>query len=245
MAVTDHDTTASVADVTALARERGIEVVAGIEVTAVEDGRDIHVLGYFIDAHQTQLAEFLVRQRMARIERVKAIGARLAELGMLIDVSGLVELAQSQPNRSVGRPQVARALIAAGHARDVQESFDNWLAHGRPAFVPRTGATPEAVVTIIHEAGGLASLAHPGRTRMDERLQALREAGLDAIEVHHPDHDAAAVERYGHLADDLDLLVTGGSDFHGDPSHGVVLGSVTLPRAAWERLNAARHRHVR
>lgn len=245
MAVTDHDTTASITDVKALAGERGIEVVTGIEVTGVEDGRDVHVLGYFIDPQDRQLTAFLVRQRTARVERVSAIGERLTELGLPIDLSGLLELARSQPHRSIGRPQIARALVAAGYVGDVQESFDRWLGFGCPAFVPRTGATPEAVVSVIHTAGGLASLAHPGRTRVDERLQALREAGLDAIEVHHPDHDDASVERYERLARDLDFLVTGGSDFHGDSNHGRVLGVVTLPGTAWERLSASRHRYAR
>ena len=245
IAVTDHDTIASFADVEACAHEGGIEVVAGIEVTAVADGRDVHVLGYFIDPAHAHLAEFLVKQRASRVARVETIGRRLSELGVPIDVAQLMALAASQPGRSIGRPQVAHAMVAAGHVEDVQEAFDRWLAFGGPAFVPREGATPEEVIFFIHEAGGLASLAHPGRTGVDGRIPAFHEAGLDALEVHHPDHDADEVERYAKLARDLDLLLTGGSDFHGDPNHGHAPGAVTLPEAAWERLSASRHRHAR
>ena len=100
------------------------------------------------------------------------------------------------------------------------------------------------VIGIIHRAGGLASLAHPGRTRIDSRIKALAIAGLDALEVYHSDHDEAAVQRYHRMASDLGLLMTGGSDFHGDPTHGIEPGASTLPHVEWERLSAARRRHV-
>lgn len=236
MAATDHDTIAACADVRTIAAEHGIEAITGIEITAVEESRDVHVLGYFIDIADTSLAAFLSAQREARIARVEAIGARLAELGVPIDIEPILEQARRQPNRSVGRPQVARALVAAGHVTDTRAAFDRWLADGHPAFVPRLGATAEAVIEIIHRAGGIASIAHPGKTRIDGRLTSLRDAGLDAIEAFHTDHDPATVARYTRLADDLGLLVTGGSDFHGDPAHGSMPGSVTLPAAHWQRL---------
>jgi len=100
------------------------------------------------------------------------------------------------------------------------------------------------VIDAIHRAGGLASLAHPGRTAIDARIPALAAASLDAIEVYHSDHDATAVERYRALARELDLLTTGGSDFHGDPARGVSPGTATLPDEEWQRLRAARHRHA-
>ena len=237
MAVTDHDTTAACAEVMQLAHAGGIDAVGGIEITAVAEARDVHVLGYFIDPDDTALAAFLLRQRTNRVERLEAMGARLAELGMPVDAAAIVERGRRDANRSIGRPQLARAMVDAGHVRDTREAFDKWLIEGRPAFVPRTGAAVEDVIDIIHRAGGIASIAHPGKTcRMDDRLPALRAAGLDALEVFHPDHDAAAVVRYQRVADDLGLLMTGGSDFHGDPGHGLMPGSVTLPQPQWERL---------
>jgi predicted metal-dependent phosphoesterase TrpH len=245
LAATDHDTTDSIAAVQAAAQAAGVEAIAGIEITAVENSRDIHVLGYFIDASNHTLQEFLVRQRAIRIDRVAVIADRLAALGVPIDGAGLVAAARRENGRSVGRPQVAQAMIAAGHAADTTEAFDRWLGNDGPAYVPRTGAGLEAVIALIHGAGGLASLAHPGRTRIDARIEALRDAGLDALEAFHSDHDDAAIERYCELAGRLGLMVTGGSDFHGYPERGLIPGSTGLPRAEWLRLDAARDRHAR
>jgi predicted metal-dependent phosphoesterase TrpH len=244
MAVTDHDTMASVDEVQALAGTRGVDAHAGIEITAVDDGRDIHVLGYFLNPAEPRLIEFLRAQRETRIARVRTIAARLAELGVQIDLLALLGEAESNRGRSIGRPQVARALQRAGHVADTKEAFDRFLRSGGPAFVSRPGSPPEVVIGIIHRAGGVASLAHPGRTRIDSRIAALAAAGLDALEVYHSDHDAAAIERYQGVARTLGLLVTGGSDFHGEPGHGIEPGASTLPPEEWQRLSAARHRHA-
>jgi predicted metal-dependent phosphoesterase TrpH len=239
MAVTDHDTTAAVDEVKAAAREKGIEAISGIEITAVEHERDIHVLGYFLDPHHAPLAAFLAAQRGNRIARAEAIATRLAALGMPIDIAPLLEQARRESGRSIGRPQVARAMIAAGHVVDTREAFDKWLGRGFPAFIPRTGADVDTVVGMIHQAGGLASLAHPGKVHVDERIKPFKDAGLDALEAFHSDHDAVQTAQYVGLARELDLLVTGGSDFHGDPGHGRTPGSVTLPQADWERFRQA------
>jgi predicted metal-dependent phosphoesterase TrpH len=244
MAATDHDTTAAVEEVRVRAAERGIEAIAGIEVTAVEDGRDIHVLGYFLNPSDPSFLAFLAGQRRTRVERVHAIAAKLLELKMPVDLSGALAAADIRSGRAIGRPQVARAMIEAGYVANTREAFDKWLGRDQPAFIPRSGPSPETVIATIHRAGGLASLAHPGRTLIDARIPALRAAGLDGLEAYHSDHDAAAAEGYCRMADDLGLLVTGGSDYHGDPGLRVSIGSSTLPAEAWHRLHAARHRHA-
>jgi hypothetical protein len=243
MSVTDHDTTAAVEEVQTLARARGIDAISGIEITAIDAGRDVHVLGYFIDPRDNALSAFLASQRAARVARVEAIGHRLASLGVPIDLDSLLEEARQQSGRSIGRPQVARAMVQAGHVADTREAFDRWLGRGLPGFVPRQGADSERVIAIIHEARGLASIAHPGKSITDERLRVLRENGLDALEAFHPDHDGALVQHYVSLAAALGLLITGGSDFHGDPSHGSTLGAVTLPEPEWQRLSERRRHH--
>jgi predicted metal-dependent phosphoesterase TrpH len=146
---------------------------------------------------------------------------------------------------SVGRPVVARAMVAAGYVASTNDAFGLWLGTGCPAFVPRTGAPVAEVITIVHAAGGLASLAHPGRTRIDDRIAEFAAAGLDALEVYHSDHDATSVDTYRRLALDLGLLMTGGSDFHGEPAHGVNPGDARLPEDEWHRLRDARARHAR
>ena len=239
IAVTDHDTTAGSADVQEHARAHGIEAIAGIEITAVHNGSDVHVLGYFFDPADERLARFLEAQRATRVRRVSVIAARIAELGMSIDVERILEDARRHPNRSIGRPQVARALVEAGHAADIRDAFDRWLGRGRPAFVDRPGTPPAEVVALLHGAGGIASMAHPGRTAMDELIAPLAATGLDAIEVYHSDHDAAAVRHYAAVARGHGLLATGGSDYHGDPARGVSPGSSSLPPEEWQRLRAA------
>lgn len=240
MAVTDHDTTAAVADVHAAALERGMQAISGIEITASDEGRDFHVLGYLFDSLNEALGAFLLTQRAARIARVEAIGSRLAALGMPIDVEPLVRPANPEGGHSIGRPQIARAMVDAGHVADTREAFDRWLGRRCPGYVPREGPTPEAVIEIIHQAGGIASLAHPGQLRLDARIPSLADAGLDALEAFHPDHDASRVDQYLQMARDMGLLLTGGSDFHGDLTHGLAPGAVTLPAAEFARLRDAR-----
>jgi predicted metal-dependent phosphoesterase TrpH len=243
MAVTDHDTTASIADVRRFAAARGIEAVPGIEVTAVLHSRDVHMLGYFFEPRHPGLVAFLARQREDRVNRVEAIVERLAELKMPLNFKGQIEVARRPTGTSLARPHVARAMVAAGYAKTVQAAFELWLAEGRPAFIERVGPSPAEVAAVMHAAGGLLSLAHPGRTRMDEEIPGMVAAGLDALEVFHSDHDGELVAHYHAMAGELGLLMTGGTDFHADPASPLTVGAVTLPQPEWERLSAARHRH--
>lgn len=240
MAVTDHDTTAALAEVREAAHESGLQTISGIEITAVEEGRDIHMLGYLFDPSNAALGTLLQTSRQARIARVEAIGAQLASLGVAVDLTALLRQATLESGRSVGRPQVAQALVDAGHVVDIQEAFDRWLANGRPGCVSREGPTTETVIEVIHKAGGVASLAHPGKLGLSGRIPALAAVGLDAIEAFHPDHNASLVDQYVDIARELNLLMTGGSDFHGDPAHGRAPGAVTLPAAEFARLREAR-----
>lgn len=235
VSLTDHDTLAGLAEALAAAETLGIELLPGVEITAIHDGTDVHVLGYFLEIPEA-LAAFLETQRTERLARLRAIGARLAALGIPLDVEPLVRAAAVQPERAVGRPLVARALVEAGYAASVQEAFDRWLGEGRPAFVPRQGPPPAEVVARIRRAGGLPSLAHPGLLGRDELVPGLVEAGLGAIEVYHPEHDPAAEARYLALASRYDLAVSGGSDCHGPDDHRAALGQVTLPERDYRRL---------
>jgi predicted metal-dependent phosphoesterase TrpH len=244
ISVTDHDTIAALAEVTAAAQPKGIRVIPGIEITAIDHGRDVHLLGYLFNPGSAPLAALLTSQRALRVMRVREIANTLASLDMPVDVNSLLLSAASRPGSSIGRPQLARELVRAGHVASVQEAFDRWLANGRPAYVPRTGPSPADVVEKIHEAGGVASFAHPAVTKRDELIRPLVERGLDAIEVYHSDHTPDDVIEYKGLATRLGVLITGGSDFHGDVDYGPaaaggkpirparsVLGVVTLPAA--------------
>jgi hypothetical protein len=239
ISVTDHDTVAGLASARAAAARVGMELIPGIEVTAVKDGQDVHVLGYFIDPDSAALGEFLMGQRADRVRRVQDISARLLALGLSVDVGSLLAGAQAG-GRSIGRPAVADALVAAGHATGRDEAFERWLGRGRPAFVPRRGASGRDVIQVIHAAGGIASMAHPGLLAQDVWIPELVEAGLDAIEVWHSDHTPEDVARYGALAGRYRLARSGGSDFHGAGVHRESrIGSVTLPPAEFAALAAA------
>lgn len=228
LSVTDHDTTGGLEEARHAADALGLVLVNGIEVTAVESGRDVHVLGYFFNAADDGLQAFLLRQREDRIRRVGEIAARLADLGAPIDVASIIAPGLDY-GRSVGRPHVAAALVKAGHVRTRDEAFARFLEPGREAFVPRRGASPPDVVQVISEAGGVASLAHPGLTGVDDIIPGLADAGLHALEVRHTDHDAPAEAKYRAVATALGMAVSGGSDFHDDTGRRRCgLGTVTL-----------------
>jgi predicted metal-dependent phosphoesterase TrpH len=239
-AVTDHDTTDGLNEAAAGAARHAVRLVPGIEITAVDRARDVHMLGYFFDRNDAGFEQFLAAQRATRIARIIEIARRLDALGMPVDVQSIVDEARRDTSKSIGRPRLARAMIEAGYVSSTREAFDTWLGKGCPAFIERAGASPEEVIAIVHRAGGIVSLAHPGRTRIDDRIAALRDAGLDAIEVYHSDHDPAMVTTYLAMARQLDFLVTGGSDFHGDPTHGIEPGGSRLPEDEWARLLGSR-----
>lgn len=242
LSVTDHDTTGGLAGARAACAGAAIELVPGIEITAVADGRDVHVLGYFFDPESSSLQAFLAEQREHRVDRIRQMVSRLAAHGITLDADAILAPGLASKSTSVGRPWIARALIENGYVADMNEAFARWLDHGRPAFVPRIGASPPEVFVEIHRAGGLASIAHPVHLKHDEWLPGYAAAGLDAIEVYHSDHNEAASRRYLEFANNLDLLTTGGSDYHGDDSHGGGPGSVMLPLEAFERLKARSNR---
>lgn len=241
LSVTDHDTTSGCDGAEQACAASALDFVPGIEITAVVDEEDVHVLGYFIDRQSAALDTFLATQRQRRVDRVRAMVSRLRARGLHLDVDALLQPGVTDPSRAVGRPWIARALVAAGHVANTNEAFTLWLQRGCPAFVPRIGPSLEEVFARIHDAGGLASLAHPALLKHDAWIPGLAASGLDAIEAYHPRHDPSATGRYLAMASSLQLAVSGGSDYHADESHGSGKpGSVSLPQESFEALKARR-----
>ncbi len=236
LSVTDHDTMAGVPAAAEAAAPAGIEFLPGVEITAVIERRDVHLLGYFLDASPPGLTPFLEEQREQRVDRARAIAARLLDLGVPIDVDPILERARAD-DRAVARPLLARALVEAGHAATERDAFERWIGDGKPAYVPREGSSPAEVVRLISRSGGVSSIAHPGLLGRDDLIPSLAKAGLGAIEVYHPEHDQSSQTHYAKLAAQHQLAMSGGSDFHGVAHpRAKSFGTVGVPREAFIQL---------
>jgi hypothetical protein len=229
LALTDHDTTAGLAEAIAAGERVGVRVIRGVELSTDVAAGECHILGYGIDPANAELQEALEAFRGNSQRRLRAILDKLRELG--IDLPDTV-IEPSAETGSAGRPHIARALIAAGHVRTIDEAFGRYLGRGRPAFVAKKKVTPQAAVGLVRSAGGLPVLAHPLSLPAFEEdwLPALKGAGLAGMEVWYGEYDTAAREQLLAVARRHHLLATGGSDYHGEGfREGRVLGSVDIP----------------
>jgi 3',5'-nucleoside bisphosphate phosphatase len=217
--LTDHDTFDGLDEAVAEGERLGVHVVRGMELSCSRRGSSVHVLAYGADPANPGLASEMARVRDGRLGRLTGVLAKLAELG--VPVSEAEVMAQVGESPSVGRPHIADALIKAGHVRDRQEAFDRFLADGGPAHVHRYTIEVDRGIDLVHEAGGLAVIAHPwGRGRehvLPPRVleSLVRNHRLDGVEVDHQDHDHDTRRQLRTLADSLGLLATGSSDYHG------------------------------
>jgi 3',5'-nucleoside bisphosphate phosphatase len=215
LALTDHDTMDGVGEAIDAGSRLGVRVIAGVELSVRAPSGSMHLLGYFPDAAAAPLTERLVRLRRAREDRARLMVERLAAIGAVIGYEDV----RARASGAVGRPHVADALVAAGHARDRQDAFDRFLADGRPGYVPHDGLGPREAIELVADSGGASALAHPASLRMAERelgdyVQRLAAWGLGGIEVHRPDHTPERRARLARLARRHRLVATGGSDFH-------------------------------
>jgi predicted metal-dependent phosphoesterase TrpH len=213
LAVTDHDSTDGVRE----AREEGLlhpplAIVPGLEINCDVEGGEVHVLGYYVDVEAPWFQAFLREQREERRARIYRIADRLAELGLPVDPDEVFALVREG---SPGRPHVAQVMVDRGHVRSVREAFDRYLHTGGPASVPRKRLTPVEAVKVIRRAHGVPVLAHPGLSGKDEIVPELVAAGLMGIETYYLEHSAAQVAAYKAMCARLDLIATGGSDYHG------------------------------
>ena len=226
LAITDHDIVEGIAEATAIGAELGIEVVPGVEISSRLGESELHILGYFLNWTDPLLAQRLSTLRDSRHTRNPKIVQRLNELGIPITYEEVRALAGTE---SVGRPHIARLLMEKKFVTSAKEAFDRYLANGRPAFVDRELPEPAEAVRWIREAGGVPVLAHPTwvRTSADGLRTLVRElkaAGLGGIEVHYSTHTPSQTTEYLELAKQCDLLVTGGSDFHGVTKPDIEVG---------------------
>jgi hypothetical protein len=237
--LTDHDTVAGQRAAAEAAARLGMRFVPGIELSAFLDRREVHVLGHFVDPAHRSLVDFedlLARHRRERMERIRA---RLAALGVQVTEDDVVRWSGG---KTIGRPHVARAMVAAGAVATVKEAFDRYLGEGMPAYVGRYRLTTEEAVRLVRGAGGVATIAHPGVSKIERAdLVRLRAMGFEGVEALHPDHPPSRVESYRAVAAELDLVPTAGTDFHGEAvAPDRFLGTVTMSEEELARLERRR-----
>jgi predicted metal-dependent phosphoesterase TrpH len=235
IALTDHDTVEGCERAAAACGPAGIEFIVGAELTAEQRGNEIHILGYFLDPTNPKLISEISKFQAVRQNRIREMVALINKLGVPLDVDLVFKTANC---RSPGRPHVARALVKAGLCRSLDEAFERFLKKNRPAWVPKAKMSALDGIELIHQAGGLAVMAHPGLNRSDEVIPDLVDAGLDGIECFHTKHPEPTSKHYLAIAEKFHLLVTGGSDCHGLSKGKPLIGTVKLPYEYVAKLKA-------
>ncbi len=225
----DHDTFSGYLELTktypmdalGVLKAGNLEIIPGVEISSQHGENELHILGYFVCTDDKELSEFLSSLRHSRFNRIWAIVDKLSSCGLPVVTERIFKTSN---NASVGRPQVARAMIEQGYVSSIKEAFELYLGPGRPAYIARHYPTSEQVINIIREAQGIAVWAHPGLTGANHIIKELIEYGLQGIEVFHPKHKIEMQHDYLNMARQHGLIVTGGSDFHNSSS----LGTATL-----------------
>lgn len=238
-ALTDHDSIAALDQGLAAAERLGIRFVPGIELSVYLDRREVHLLGHFVDPCSDALRRFEDLLAEKRRGRMGEIISRLAGLGIAVTPG---EIEQFSGGKTLGRPHVARALVARGLAADTREAFELWLGEGRPAYVPRYRLSVAEAIGIVRDAGGAATIAHPGLSGVQRGdLERMKEWGLVGVEVEHSDQNPSMRDKYHRACAELDLVPTAGTDYHGPAvAPNREFGEVTMAVDEFARLEARR-----
>ncbi len=242
LAVVDHDTVEGIPLLIEHAQSCGIEVLPGIELTAQYERLEVHILGYLFDYENQALLQQLEALRKIRVERVYKIAEKLRGIGVPLDPAVVFSLSG---NGTVGRLHVARALVKEKLVSCIEQAFKKYIGDRSPAYVSGFKLSPQEAVALIKEAGGIPVLAHPYTITNDDVLLKIITCGIMGLEVHYPEHSQAMVNFYLRLAQQYRLLVTGGSDCHGNAKSEVRIGSMKIPYDLVEKLKQAKDGLVR
>ena len=240
IAVADHDTVEAIGPALELGRNQGLEVLPGIELSAEYEGTEVHILGYLIDYQQKELTEKLEVLRQNRIARVHKIVAKLKEMGVDLDAEKIFGMAQN--GGTVGRLHIARIMLQEGFINSLIEAFQKYIGDKSPAYVAGFKLNSQEAIALIRGCGGVSVLAHPYTLRNDELIPELVRFGLMGLEAYYPEHSQAIVNFYLALAQKYNLLVTGGSDCHGQAKAGVKIGAIKIPYALVEKIKVAQEK---
>ncbi len=240
VAIVDHDTVAGIEFAQKAGLENNLEVLSGVELTAEQDGVEIHLLGYLFDHHYPPLLEKLELLRKNRVERIYKISEKLKkEMDVSLDPESVFNLSLKG---TVGRLHIARAMVNAGIVKSTYEAFYKYIGDRCPGYVSGFKLTPAEAIKLIKDAGGVPVLAHPYTLRRDELIPEFVKMGLAGLEVYYSEHTQGMINFYRDLAKKYKLVSTGGSDFHGDTKPDVKLGSIRIPYELVEELKAAKER---
>jgi 3',5'-nucleoside bisphosphate phosphatase len=211
VSITDHDSINALEEAISIGKDLGIEVISGVEISTDVEDREVHLLGYFLDIHSSELKKYLSFFRDERFERAKRMINKLVNLGFDISIDDVLEISNGS---AVGRPHVALAMLNKGIVNDFYEAFQKFLRDGGPAYERKIHVSPQSALKLISDAGGLSFIAHPGHLK-ESILMTLINSGVDGIEVTHPSHNEYQRKFYRGIVNQYCLLESGGSDFHG------------------------------
>lgn len=237
IAIVDHDTVEGIDLAIDTAKDENIEVIPGIELSTDCDGLEVHILGYFIDYKNEHLLAKLDSLRKIRIERLYKILNKLSALGINLGADSVFNIAKKAV---IGRLHIAQAMLKQGIVGSISEAFQKYIGNKCPAYVCGFGFSPLEAIKLIKEIAGIPVLAHPYSLRRDELIPQFVNYGLMGLEVYYPEHTQAMINFYLGLAQKYNLLVTGGSDYHGEVKPGVNIGMINFPYELVERLKEAR-----
>ena len=243
LAVTDHDTLSGLAEAEGEAQRLGLDFLTGVELSVEDKEGRFHLLGYGFDPNSVELGEKLIALRRSRAARNTQMAAKMAALGLPVTMEDVRNAAKKhaeggEDSEVIARPHFAQALITAGVVASVQEAFDKYLASGKPLYQAKDVLTPADAIALLHRAGGVAVMAHPGLIPLAKDVLAawikslVADAGMDGLEALYSQHSPAETAFFLKVARENNLLVTGGSDFHGTPKPLVPLGIVSENRPA-------------
>lgn len=214
LAITDHDNVDAIDEAAKIAGAYGIEIIPGSEISAEHNGKETHILAYYIDHKNEELLDYLRNFRKERMKRAEKIIAKLNELDMAIKIEDV--LVHVKGNGSVGRPHIAVAMIEGGFVNNYYDAFNKYIGDDKPAYVKKPNISTKDAIRLINRCGGLSFIAHPGKgMRHNNSLFEMIEFGIDGIEVVHPSHTDYDIEYFRDIASQYFLLESGGSDFHG------------------------------
>lgn len=244
IAVTDHDNVTNVEKAQNLGKENGLKVISGIEISTYRGEAEYHILGYFVDLENDALLGLTEAILDSRVERTYKMVEKLTEMGYPLDFADVKKFATGV---SLGRPHIARAMIEKGYIEEIGDAFtQEFIAGGGKAYAEKKNVLPAEAIEVILKAGGIPVIAHPyiinhGKALTKEEISRLKDVGLKGVEVYQTKHNKKTTKKYKKIAEDLGLLVTGGSDYHGENSPGILPGDTGMTQEEFDQLESYAH----